>query len=1286
MALLDAELKKLLEWFVFFSETRKQWSEKRKKATEENHKWIHPSVIENMSDQELESKFLEYYNSNTGYKQNLNKLNRDRIIRDKDKFRKTINFLLNENIDIVERINKILEGEYKINGFGKGILTGFLMDFNPEKYFVWNRKTEDFLKLLDFKLRERGDSPGITYLRVVNELQRIRELRSDLNLDSDDIDLFLHTISAENEGIEKVKLITKDELSIEFVKMFMDLQKRIKEWSDAFLTGNSVALDVSSKTAHWYYSPIYDTFGPSKFIGYENISLDEYIPSELDGRDTEQAIKKLKEYEMLEGGHPDFENYQRKLDQFLSQKNKQQKANAQIHISEKLEIRRLMFQLHLAREVFSYKYVMLAALLQNAEDRSKSTHEYFWEFYHDRKNNNLSPDKDASAISSVNLNVFQRGQISSILDAPFEAINNCAPDQPIIIQVNSEYQFNQNVASELKDHKQELIEFTKHKLDQYFNNLDSTQINIWWVNPGKAYKPQREGGFIWAPLLNSQGRPLQHWESMSQVQPGDIVINYSKTKIVAMSVARCKAYAFENELSEELWNKAGRKIDLDYYDLTQPIRLEGLQPLIPSINATIKSNKPFTKVNDVNLGYLFNFNLESLKQIVGKFRDRIPSEILELVGEEVKNYWIFQGNPEIYDINRVMTLGITTSWLVTRYKNDIKEGDQGYLWKSGDNAGVVASFEIVKAPTEEIDETDQGGWITEDKKGGMVRCLIKITSIYPDPPVTRSELLNTDFGRNISIIKNATGTNFKISKEEYDKIMQLIEGAVPMDFNAFLIQKGYYFSPNQIKRFILSLKAKPFVILTGNSGTGKTKIAQLFSEYLEPSKKITKAIVPDNDESGTYFKVGKATLKYGLTLPVDSLDYFNIPKIGEPTEILIKFDGESEKEYFATFGYPDNKEKFANSTIRFRKKLKHYVNQNFSIGDYFRLAKLKDGEFKLEKVNLETEISSDKLTNYVLVPVGANWTDKRHVIGFYNVIVQHYQSTPCLDLILEASKKENKQYPFFLILDEMNLSHVERYFSDFLSAMESDDSIHLHDRQNIEDEDEIPQDLFLPSNLYVIGTVNVDETTYMSSPKVLDRANVIEFPTVPALKYLSGDLQTSAGSKEPSFPGNFSTREMTPAEIFKEMEGVTIEDIRTPLFRSKISHEIETFQNALKNIGFDFGFRVINEVMKYLYLAWEADGKPKKWNGWSEAFDVQILQKMIPKIHGSAKEIQDILKCLYCYCFSGKSDSQLAKLGRGEVVLELYNKDAKEARYKMAARKLQIMQKNLETQRYVSFT
>ena len=73
-------------------------------------------------------------------------------------------------------------------------------------------------------------------------------------------------------------------------------------------------------------------------------------------------------------------------------------------------------------------------------------------------------DKENSSISDVNLIEFQRGQISQILDAPFEAINNCANDRSAIILDNSEYQFNQNIVSELKDHKQELIDFIDLKI------------------------------------------------------------------------------------------------------------------------------------------------------------------------------------------------------------------------------------------------------------------------------------------------------------------------------------------------------------------------------------------------------------------------------------------------------------------------------------------------------------------------------------------------------------------------------------------------------------------------------------------------------------------------------------------------------------------------------------------------------------------------------------------------------------------------------------------------------
>src|SRR5690606_19952454 len=94
-----------------------------------------------------------------------------------------------------------------------------------------------------------------------------------------------------------------------------------------------------------------------------------------------------------------------------------------------------------------------------------------------------------------------------------------------------------------------------------------------------------------------------------------------------------------------------------------------------------------------------------------------------------------------------------------------------------------------------------------------------------------------------------------------------------------------------------------------------------------------------------------------------------------------------------------------------------------------------------------------------------------------------------LDLLLKA--KENIHKPFFIILDEMNLSHVERYFADFLSIMETGEDIILF--KDFKEKNEIPAKITWPQNVFIIGTVNIDETTYMFSPKVLDRANTIEF-------------------------------------------------------------------------------------------------------------------------------------------------------------------------------------------------
>ena len=146
--------------------------------------------------------------------------------------------------------------------------------------------------------------------------------------------------------------------------------------------------------------------------------------------------------------------------------------------------------------------------------------------------------------------------------------------------------------------------------------------------------------------------------------------------------------------------------------------------------------------------------------------------------------------------------------------------------------------------------------------------------------------------------------------------------------------------------------------------------------------------------------------------------------------------------------------------------------------------------------------------NYTFLSVRPDWRDSKHLLGYYNPLDKKYYATPLLNLILRAERdyreRKNDALPYFIILDEMNLARVEYYFADLLSVLESgreDDGftrepIRLHNVDEVERDQDIPKEIRLPPNIYIIGTVNIDETTYMFSPKVLDRAFVIEFHDV----------------------------------------------------------------------------------------------------------------------------------------------------------------------------------------------
>ncbi|MGH7021628.1 MAG: hypothetical protein ACREEY_17240, partial [Brevundimonas sp.] len=245
-----------------------------------------------------------------------------------------------------------------------------------------------------------------------------------------------------------------------------------------------------------------------------------------------------------------------------------------------------------------------------------------------------------------------------------------------------------------------------------------------------------------------------------------------------------------------------------------------------------------------------------------------------------------------------------------------------------------------------------------------------------------------------------------------------------------------------------------------------------------------------------------------------------------------------------------------------------------------------------------------------------------------------FVKTPALDLLIRA--KKDPAHPYFLILDEMNLSHVERYFSDFLSAMESREPVALHSGPGVCDG--VEPRLALPRNLFVIGTVNVDETTYMFSPKVIDRANVIEF-TVNAeamQAYLDGDTEFNAdelagagaafGAALVDFVGD--------AAVLSAID----EDDASRFRRSLL----DLFQ-VLDGAGVQFGFRTAREMVRYAVA-----GKQLSGDGWSmrSALDAQMVQRILPRMNGESAKLRPPLLALLALMesLSGEADGTLEAL------------------------------------------
>ena len=353
------------------------------------------------------------------------------------------------------------------------------------------------------------------------------------------------------------------------------------------------------------------------------------------------------------------------------------------------------------------------------------------------------------------------------------------------------------------------------------------------------------------------------------------------------------------------------------------------------------------------------------------------------------------------------------------------------------------------------------------------------------------------------------------------------------------------------------------------------------------------------------------------------------------------------------------------------------------------------------------------------LPVRPDWNEAKKVFGYYNPLTGLFYPTDGLLVLLNAFRalmQGKKDEKYFIILDEMNLARVEYYFSDILSLMENwweiknnqiipgeRAQIHYLDRcvlsklpsrekytekqtnwsKYVEEEDQtglvwknipekkcqencsncpyyslvkskiekeeikivknkemeefieefnpIPPRIAYPQNLVIIGTVNVDETTFSFAPKVLDRAFVTEFTEVYWEEYFRRLLKV----KE-----NYPNINENGWNAFVNF--------------------VKNLQSILKPRNLHFGYRVMEEMLKYLNSIKKEEDRE---------FDFLLKSKILPKLHGTEEQIGDVLIKLLAFC-AGKENYEVYSKDKDkdqkfkEEILEEKDKEGKEEKDK----------------------
>lgn len=386
--------------------------------------------------------------------------------------------------------------------------------------------------------------------------------------------------------------------------------------------------------------------------------------------------------------------------------------------------------------------------------------------------------------------------------------------------------------------------------------------------------------------------------------------------------------------------------------------------------------------------------------------------------------------------------------------------------------------------------------------------------------------------------------------------------------------------------------------------------------------------------------------------------------------------------------------------------------------------------------------------NYCMIEVKPNWHNSTELLGYWSNLNKRYMFTKFTKFLVKAKMYPN--VPFFVCLDEMNLAPVEQYLAEFLSVLETRKSVEEEDGSiviksgvlidkeyfrsigkvgkgdkeqgfatckndrdiymklfDIVDEEEmkaVPQNeetslldtgLTLPENVFVIGTVNMDDTTHQFSRKVIDRAMTIEM-NGGALTDIFSDKDDLTYTEKPLTMDDLRAEYISAKEVIKNCSAVTgNEDILKYIkgeTEDGLPQRLEEINKALYGTPFMVSYRVMNELTIYLAVLLdkaEEDGQEISLEVCKQlantAIDKILLMKILPRVEGDDEMFRISEKERTANGFSDQADDghEFTKLDWLRQIAPQHTEDNKDSY--MAVDKLSEMIERLNRQSFTRF-